>query len=285
MQFTNELARKELKRLKVEDVVDLLDNVIVPKYRSEVPIPPDFDAENGFITVQRMPKRVPDGWKSGSNYIAAVFRPVDEKAVKKWRKNFQSETGEEYDEGQFPVSHMTYLFAQDPSAESSIDDVVKGTPMGPIRFSEVAALGEKGKEHCWVAKVANKEVIDWLTKGRNNPRLNTGHEKFVPKGWPATKQVFDTVVPHVTLVRWLQNMDVENAPPLDNLEDVEFHIMGLMEWVTLKKYLDPTIKDEKKLEDDANVVKIKLMKFYDVPEQKQSAKKSIGVKKTIAKKK
>jgi uncharacterized short protein YbdD (DUF466 family) len=170
------------------------------------------------VWVEEMPS-FPDieGAKAAFRWIEGNLDFKTVEVINQWRENQQQEAGIVWENKQMPEPHMTIIFGHCPVDVQGKDQLLKmmlDMKEYEFHFSHIKAL-PPGKENCWVAVTDDPKCIEILTYANNSATLNTNHPSYVMKGsWPVSGGAFDTIIPHVTLVRGLNEKDGVCNPPL-----------------------------------------------------------------------
>ena len=198
---------------------------------------PDTYANEAVICVSRMPA-LPEGWKAANRWLELNLTAETLAAIDEWRRNYAASMGVTLSASQTPDGHVTVCFAHCPTADYAKNALRASIPRSGSGFacSYVKALGPPGRENCWVVVIDDEKVHGFLSSARDNAALNTKHALYVPRdGWAATVDEFGgSVIPHITLVRGLSNLDVTKPPPLLNLFGVGVHFTSMTEWVGIE---------------------------------------------------
>lgn len=163
-------------------------------------------------------------WKASNCWLELNLSDDTIAAIHAWRRDYAASTGATFASSQLPEPHVTICFAHCPAAEEAKRALVAAMPSAVFPFSHVKALGPAGRENCWVAVLGqlddpNDALVAYLASARNDATLNTKHASYVERdGWKKNVDEFGgSIIPHVTLVRGLQDMDIAHPPPLSNL--------------------------------------------------------------------
>ncbi len=197
------------------------------------PIP---SANDVVIFVDEIPP-VPKGWQSTRNsWLEANVDGSTMDKVAAWRMGADGYVLNNTDVtliDQTPIPHVTNLFTHNPLATVAIENLRASMPTDEFEFDTVSALGPPGKENCWVAETHDERIVKWLQASRDEAQLNRGHPQYVEDGgYPFIEREFDTVRPHVTLVRNIEKMNKNKVPSLGVLKGHKARLTSLTEWVT-----------------------------------------------------
>jgi hypothetical protein len=125
-------------------------------------------------------------------------------------------------DAKFPGLHGTIKFGIDPSAIESIDQIWKFLEdVRPFGFTKVVPLGPKGKENAWGLFTPSEDVFNLMYLATIDQKLSRDQPKYVPvNGWSKLPQSEFGILPHLTWVRNLPSIDVNNPPVFEGLEEL-----------------------------------------------------------------